>query len=538
MRIHEVARERLGLRRMRPGQDEAIAHLASGRDALVVMPTGHGKSAVYQVAGLLLEGPTVVVSPLIALQKDQVEGLNARDAGGAAQLNSLLRPGEREATFAALARGEIEFIFLAPEQFNRRDALQKLKARKPSLFVVDEAHCISEWGHSFRPEYLRLGSVIEALGRPVTLALTATASPDVRDEIVERLGLRDPFVCVRGFDRPNISLAVQEFETDAGKRRALLDAVSEADRPGIVYVATQKRAEEVSNELGQRGESSVYYHGGLAGGERDQVQDAFMTDHDAEVIVATSAFGMGVDKADVRFVFHHDVSDSLDAYSPEIGRAGRDRRPARAVLFFRPEDLSLRRFFAGTGQVQRDEVLRVAEAIRKLRRTKQDAIKEATGLSDAKLSASITGLADVGAIQLLPAGEIRTVRGIDLLAAAEEAAARRERRKQHERARVEMMRAYAESRECRRKFLLNYFGEAFEPPCGNCDNCISGRAGQLKPRRSRPFPVKSFVVHPQWGRGMVLRYMGSRIVVIFDEVGEKALSLPVVLRSRLLRLLM
>jgi ATP-dependent DNA helicase RecQ len=263
-----------------------------------------------------------------------------------------------------------------------------------------------------------------------------------------------------------------------------------------------------------------------------------MTDHDAEVIVATSAFGMGVDKADVRFVFHHDVSDSLDAYYQEIGRAGRDRRPARAVLFFRPEDLSLRRFFAGTGQVQRDEVLRVAEAIRKLRRTKQDAIKEATGLSDAKLSASITGLADVGAIQLLPAGEIRTVRGIDLLAAAEEAAARRERRKQHERARVEMMRAYAESRECRRKFLLNYFGEAFEPPCGNCDNCISGRAGQLKPRRSRPFPVKSFVVHPQWGRGMVLRYMGSRIVVIFDEVGEKALSLPVVLRSRLLRLLM
>jgi ATP-dependent DNA helicase RecQ len=535
MRIHEVARERLGWRRMRPGQDEAIAHLAGGRDALVVMPTGAGKSAVYQVAGLLLEGPTVVVSPLIALQKDQVEGLNSRNAGGAAQLNSLLRPVEREATFAAYARGHIEFLFLAPEQFNRRDALQKLKALKPSLFVVDEAHCISEWGHSFRPEYLRLGSVIEALGHPVTLALTATASPDVRAEIVDRLGLRDPFVCVRGFDRPNIFLGVQEFETEAGKRRALLDAVAEAQRPGIVYVATQKRAEEVSNELVQRGESSVYYHGGLAGGERDQVQDAFMTDHDAEVIVATSAFGMGVDKPDVRWVVHAEISESLDAYYQEIGRGGRDQRPARAVLFYRPEDLGLRRFFAGTGQVQPEEVRRVAEAIRKLRRTKHDAVKEVTGLSDAKLSASITGLADVGAIRLLAAGGIRTVPGVDLIAAAEEAAARRERRKQHERARVEMMRAYAESRECRRKFLLNYFGEAFEPPCGNCDNCVSGRAGQIKPRRSRPFQVKGFVVHPEWGRGMVLRYVGSRIVVIFDEVGEKALSLPVVLRSRLLR---
>ena len=533
--MRAVARDRLGLRRLRPGQEEAVAALAAGRDALVVMPTGAGKSAIYQIAGLLIDGPTVVVSPLIALQKDQVEGLNAQPAGGAAQVNSLRSTAERAAAWAGLAAGSIEFLFLAPEQFNSRDTLRRLKARRPSLFVVDEAHCISEWGHSFRPEYLRLGTVIEALGHPVTLALTATASPDVREEIVERLGLRDPLVCVRGFDRPNIHLSVEAFEKDAGKRRAVLDAVAEAAGPGIVYVATQKRAEEVSEELVDRGERAVFYHGGLGGGERDLVQDAFMGDGDeAEVIVATSAFGMGVDKHGVRFVFHHDVSDSLDAYYQEIGRAGRDGRPARAVLFYRPEDLGLRRFFAGTGQVQAEDVLRVAEAIRKGPGGRADQLRERTGLSEAKVSASLTGLADVGAVRFVPGGGLRLVRGVDLEAAAGEAAARRERHKQHERARVEMMRAYAETPDCRRRFLLNYFGESFEPPCGNCDNCQSGRARALTPRRSRPFPVKGFVRHREWGRGMVVRYAGNRIHVLFDDVGEKALSLPIVLRGRLL----
>src|SRR5919202_2416761 len=210
-RIERVAREAFGFERLRPGQLEAIEAVLGGRDALVVMSTGSGKSAIYQIAGLLTPGATVVVSPLIALQRDQVEDLAERAAGGAAQLNSQIPASQRERALAELAEDALEFLFLAPEQLANREVLDELAVSHPSLLVVDEAHCISEWGHDFRPDYLRLGAAAEALGRPTILALTATAAPPVRDEIVERLGLRDPAIIVRGFDRPNIRLAVERL---------------------------------------------------------------------------------------------------------------------------------------------------------------------------------------------------------------------------------------------------------------------------------------------------------------------------------------
>ncbi|HEX2178273.1 MAG TPA: ATP-dependent DNA helicase RecQ, partial [Actinomycetota bacterium] len=344
-RIDRVANE-LGFSKLRPGQREAIEAALDGSDTLAVMPTGSGKSAIYQIAGRLLPGPTIVVSPLIALQADQVDSLEDSPAGEAGQTNSTISAADRREAFEDLASGDLEFLFLAPEQFRKPEVMERIAASKPSLFVVDEAHCVSSWGHDFRPDYLLLGPVVEELGRPPVLALTATASPPVREEILEQLRMREPAVVVRGFDRPNLHLAVRTFSDDHDKREDFLAAVVEADKPGIAYAATRRRAEEVAEALTARGVQADFYHGGMATGRRTQVHTAFLED-ELEVVVATTAFGMGIDKPNVRFVYHHDVADSLDSYYQEIGRAGRDGEPADATLFYRAEDLGLRRFFAG-----------------------------------------------------------------------------------------------------------------------------------------------------------------------------------------------
>src|SRR5215210_9438949 len=261
-RIERAAREVLGFERLRPGQAEAIESVLAGRDTLAVLSTGSGKSAIYQLAGLLSRGATLVVSPLIALQRDQVDALRER-ALGAAQLNSSVPEGQRAEALAELAEDSLEFLFLAPEQLANPEVLDELAAGAPSLVVVDEAHCISEWGHDFRPDYLRLGAAIETLGHPPVLALTATAAPPVRDEILERLGLRDPEVIIRGFDRPNLRFTVERFHDERHKDEALLDAVGAAAKPGIVYAATRKRTEELAEALAERGLAACAYHAGL-----------------------------------------------------------------------------------------------------------------------------------------------------------------------------------------------------------------------------------------------------------------------------------
>jgi ATP-dependent DNA helicase RecQ len=324
-----------------------------------VLPTGWGKSAIYQLAALLIPGPTVVVSPLIALQRDQVRSLLANDVA-AAEANSQMGPADRRRALDHLASGDVEFVFLAPEQLAKDEVVDEIAAARPSLFVVDEAHCISTWGHDFRPDYLTLASVVTAVGRPPVLALTATAAPPVREEIVERLELADPVVVVRGFDRPNISLGVQRFVEADEKRTAVVERAATAEGAGIVYVATRRSAEEVAEALHSRRVAAAAYHAGLPAAERNATQAAF-TGGDVRVVVATTAFGMGIDKPDVRFVHHHDVAESLDAYYQEIGRAGRDGDPAEAVLFYRPEDLGMRRYFASGGD---DETRRRVEQSR------------------------------------------------------------------------------------------------------------------------------------------------------------------------------
>ena len=474
-RIRRLAQETFGFESLRAGQEDAIRSAAAGRDTLAVLPTGWGKSAIYQLAALLIPGPTVVVSPLIALQRDQVDALEDADMGAAAA-NSHVRGAARRQAFADFSSGDLEFLFLSPEQLARDDVVAEVAAAHPSLFVVDEAHCISAWGHDFRPDYLRLGEVVEAVGRPPVLALTATASPPVRQEIVERLGLCDPEVVVRGFDRPNIALAVRRFVGDGDQRAAVLDDTAAAEGPGIVYVATRRHAEEVAGALSERGVGAAHYHGGMAAGERNAVHSAFVAD-DLRVVVATTAFGMGIDKPNVRFVHHHDVADSLDYYYQEIGRGGRDGRPAAAVLYYRPEDLGLRRFFASSG------------------------------LSDDELE----GLAQ------------------------EDAAEVEERHRRIEQSRVEMMQAYAEARTCRRRLLLGYFGERLDEPCGNCDVCRSGTGGNGGGVvGGEPFPLLSRVSHPSWGEGQVMGYEGDVVTVFFDRVGYKTLSLPLVEEAGLL----
>jgi ATP-dependent DNA helicase RecQ len=406
--------------------------------------------------------------------------------------------------------------------------LGQLAAARPSLLVVDEAHCISEWGHDFRPDYLRLGAASEALGRPTILALTATAAPPVRDEIVERLGLRDPNVLVRGFDRPNIHLAVERFHGDRGaerKQRALLDAIDAAERPGIVYVATRRQAEELAESLCSRDVTAASYHAGMRTGERDDVQERFM-DGDLEIVVATTAFGMGIDKADVRWVFHSEVSDSIDAYYQEIGRSGRDGEPARAVLFYRSEDLGLRRFFSGTGHVEVDEIARVLERIRH-GTIEPAALQEELDLPETKLGTALARLEEAGAIAVGPSGALEALEAAEDSAAAVRAAAETEvKRRTFDRSRVDMMRGYAETDDCRRAFILSYFGEPFAPPCGRCDNCDSGLSEV--PPKDVPFPVGTRVRHGSWGAGVIQRYDDDAIVVLFDEVGYKTLALTVV----------
>ena len=533
--IAELARERLGFAALRPGQAEGVASVLDGRDTLAVMSTGSGKSAIYQLAGLRLPGPTIVVSPLISLQADQADQVEGVRHGRAATLNSTLSPRERDAVFDALHDRELEFVLLAPEQLAREDVVARLRETGPSLFVVDEAHCVSQWGHDFRPEYLRLAEAAEALGngeRPPILALTATAAPPVREEIVRALRLREPEVIVRGFDRPNIHLAVERHDDAQRKTRALLEWVeAAAPGPGIVYCATQRGTEELAEALRERGVRAAAYHAGMGARERDAAQDAFMDEGTVDVMVATIAFGMGVDKDDVRFVVHHDVSESVDAYYQEIGRGGRDGEPARAVLFYRPQDLGLRRFHAA-GRVERDQLDRLARGLRAAGGPVAHAdLAAELDLSETRLGTALHRLERTGLLTVGDDGSVRATdeaRGLDEHALEElvDAAARaEEEREAFDRSRVDMIRGYAECDGCRRAFLLGYFGEAYAPPCGNCDRCD---AGEGEADADGLPAVGTRVEHREWGPGTVTGAEDGSITVVFDRVGYKRLDWAIV----------
>ena len=343
--------ERFGHADFRPGQRVIVEDVIAGQDVVAVMPTGAGKSLCYQLPAVELEGTTLVVSPLISLMKDQVDALNALGIP-AAFVNSTQSPGEQREILDQARAGALKLLYVAPERFRFEGAMSALQRLEISRFIVDEAHCVSQWGHDFRPDYLNLRSAIEALGRPPVAAFTATATDLVRGDIAKHLGLQRPEVHVSGFLRENLHLSVVPIKKMAHKLEHLLKIIESLEGSAIVYCATRRHCEEVTLALVQRGVNAAIYHGGLDDQERHAMQDAFDLG-DTRVMVATNAFGMGIDKADVRAVVHYDVPGSVEAYYQEAGRAGRDGEKAHCVLLFTYADTRIHEFFIERG---RDEV--------------------------------------------------------------------------------------------------------------------------------------------------------------------------------------
>ncbi|KRF08834.1 hypothetical protein ASH00_03895 [Arthrobacter sp. Soil782] len=536
-KFEATAREHFGWDSLLPGQRKALDAADGGRNLLCILPTGYGKSAIYQVAAMAAPGVAVVVSPLIALQRDQAEAINeALGEVRAYVLNSTVTDSEIDEAWAAAEDPDEErrakFLFLAPEQLAREETAARLTALDVSFLVIDEAHCVSAWGHDFRPDYLQLGSLVERLKRPV-IALTATASPPMRQEIQERLKLTDAVVIAEGFDRPNLHLSVQQHESDRDKQRAVLEQAASLEGQGLLYAATRKQAEQYAQELRDAGVRADAYHSGRKKSERTALHEAFHTGQ-LDVMVATTAFGMGIDKPDVRFVVHADIPDSLDSYYQEAGRAGRDGEPADVVLHYRPEDLGIRRFFAAKN-VQEDSLRELFAALRAAESALDAAgIREATGLTQRKLSGLLNQLVEVGALRER-SGTYRAV-ATDARQVIADVVEHQERRQEVDRSRVEMARQYAEYRGCRRKFLLGYFGEEHEGLCGACDNCDSGRSAENTDDdgEKHPFPLQSTVRHGEWGEGVVMGYENEVITVLFGEHGYKSLSVPLVEEKDLL----
>ncbi len=525
-----------GFSSFHPGQEEVIGRVMAGEDTLAILATGAGKSLCYQLPALLLGGTTIVVSPLIALMKDQIDMLAERGFRNNVALNSTLSEDQETAALARVARGEVKIVFVTPEKLEDEQFLAMLKTIEIPLFVVDEAHCISQWGHDFRPAYLALGQVIQTLGKPTVLALTATATPAVREDILIQLGIPNTKTIVKGFDRPNLRYEVIRAESEAAKLKSL-KALFETglEGTGIIYTATIKNALEVQRYLhDQLDLPAAVYHSKLQKHDRVSVHELFM--HEAiRAVVATNAFGLGIDKPNIRFVVHYDLPGSVEAYTQEAGRAGRDGDLSRCILLYRMSDTRVQNYFL-TGKYPD------IEDVQKIFGTLEYFGGQADGVS----------LADLRKISQLPLTKLKVVLAllkkagfIEMRARArygltDEALKNRElvlnltnydTKKSYDQSKLAMMLQYSETRGCRRKFILNYFGEDYAETCGQCDNCrrVASTAGDS--RVTSGYRIADVVVHKKFGQGTVERAEKDLVTVLFPSVGYKTLLASSVMRE-------
>ena len=494
-------RQHFGFEDFREGQREVIGSILEGKDAVVVMPTGSGKSLCYQLPAMILDGVTLVVSPLIALMKDQVDALHARGLP-ATFINSSISESEQLARIDALRRREHKLVYIAPERFRSSRFNAALQQIPISLFAVDEAHCISTWGHDFRPDYLRLRNVIKSLNKVQTLALTATATPYVRSDIIQQLGLNRPQTFVSGFDRPNLSIEVVHTVREREKIASIRNLAKQTPGSGIIYASTRKAVEQVGAKLKALDLGVSEYHAGMSDAMRVRAQDDFMSGR-TQMIVATNAFGMGIDKPDIRFVFHYQMPGSIEAYYQEIGRAGRDGLPSTCVLLFNYADKNTHDFFIEGSYPDISIIKQVydslaATELRRIELSTQEIARRAGESNEMAVQSALYVLERAGHIQRTAPALNRGGRGaqqgrsiimldsgpVDKLRIDP---AEVSRRGELERRKLRAMIDFCYTDYCYRAHILNYFGDRkSERRCGTCGNC--------KPRTSAPIssaPVDS-----------------------------------------------